>query len=118
MALLSVPAPVVGDMLHEVGFTPLLAGSLVTVAVIRDVPPAPTGFTDGERLTAMPVERVSVTDADLVLSATDVAVIVTVTALAGAVDGAVYAAAVPLAVLVGEMEPHGAVAQQIGRAHV
>src|ERR1700752_1584355 len=98
-------------MLQEVGFTPLFNGSLVTNAVIRDVLPAPTGFAEGERLTTTPAKRVSVTEADLVLSATDVAVMVTVTWLGGAVVGAAYVVAVPLGLVVGEMVPHGAVAQ-------
>lgn len=42
VALLSVPAPVEGEILHELGFTPRFAGSLLTVAEICDVPPAPT----------------------------------------------------------------------------
>jgi hypothetical protein len=109
--LLNVPAPVPGEMLHEVGLTPLFAGSLVTVAVICDVPPAPTGLTVAERFTTMAVCRLNVTDADLVLSATDVAVIVTVTGLDGAVLGAVKSAASPLPVLGGTIDPHGAVEQ-------
>jgi hypothetical protein len=101
--LLNVPTPDAGEMLHEVGFTPLFAGSLVTIAVIRDVPPAPTGFTDGERLTTIPVTRLSVTDADFVLSATEVAVIVTVAGLGGKVAGAVNVVGASLAVDVGKV---------------
>ena len=86
--MLRVPAPVAGEIFQEVGFTPLFAGSFVTIAMIRDVPPAATGFTDGERLTTTPVKRVSVAEADLVLSVADVAVIVTVTGLGGAIAGA------------------------------
>jgi hypothetical protein len=108
VGLLRVPAPVAGEILHEPGFTRLFAGSLLTAAVICDVPPAPTGFTDAERLTTIPVPRMSVTEADFVLSANEVATIVTVIWLAGGVLGAVYVVAAPLAVVVGETVPHGA----------
>ena len=103
VGLLRVPAPVAGEIFQEVGFTPLFAGSFVTIAMIRDVPPAATGFTDGERLTTIPVTRLSVTDADFVLSATEVAVIVTVAGLGGKVAGAVNVVGASLAVDVGKV---------------
>jgi hypothetical protein len=84
---------------------------LLTIAVICDVPPAPTEFTVAERFTTIAVSRFSGVDADFVPSATDVAVIVTVTGLAGAVLGAVNSAATPLPVVGGTIDPHGAVEQ-------
>lgn len=53
----------------------------------------------------------TVTEADFVVSATEVAVTVTVTWLAGAALGAVYKVGVPLGVVVGETLPQGAVGQ-------
>jgi hypothetical protein len=106
VGLLSIPAPVAGEMVHEAGSTPLFAGSKFTMAVISDIPPAPTGFTDAESKIWMAAKS-SVKEADCVASATEVAVIVTITSLAGGVLGAVYVVGIPLAVEVGETVPHG-----------
>ena len=72
---------------QDLGLTARLAGSLVTVAVITEVPPAPTGLTDGERETRMAGTSMLAL-ADFVGSVTDVAVIVTCTSLGGGVAGA------------------------------
>jgi len=53
VGLLRVPAPVAGEIVQEAGFTPLFAGSLVTIAVICDVPVACTEKGFAERETAM-----------------------------------------------------------------
>jgi len=87
VGLLRVPAPVAGEMVQEAGSTGLFAGSLVTMAVITDVPPAPTGLTDGERVTTMGGTSM-LAAADFVGSLTEVAVIVTAMSLAGGVAGA------------------------------
>ena len=84
VALLSVPAPVGGEMVQ---FTPWLEGSPVTVALIVAVPPAPTVLLSAEAETEMAFS-VMATEADLLLSATAVAVMVTFTLLAGGVLGA------------------------------
>ena len=91
--MLRVPAPVAGEMLQELGFTPWFAGSPVTVAVITLAPPAGTGVADATRVTAIVVDTLISTlitlEADFVGLATDVAVIVTVTVLASGAPGAV-----------------------------
>jgi hypothetical protein len=56
---------------------------------------------------------VMVTEADLVVSVADVAVMVTVKLLVGAVVGAVYVVAVPDAVEEGETEPQAAPVQPV-----
>ena len=80
----------------------------VTVAVNAWVWPTTTLAVVGE--TDIPTLGVIVTvaDADFVVSATEVAVTVTV-GLAGSDVGAVYVAGAPLAVLVGEIVPHAGV---------
>jgi hypothetical protein len=87
VGLLRVPAPVAGEILQEAGSTPLFAGSLLTMAVICDVPPAPTGFTDATSETKMAAKSM-LTGADCAGSAAEVAVMVTVTSLGGGVAGA------------------------------
>jgi hypothetical protein len=69
--------------------TPLLAGSLATVAVNFAVAPACSVAVLGETETAIPTGTVMVAEADAELLATEVAVMVTVTLLAGGVVGAV-----------------------------
>ena len=75
------------------------------------MPPAPTGFTDAETTTTMFVSKATLAEADLVLSDAEVAVMVTMTWLAGGVPGAVYVVGTVLCVEVGETLPHGAMAQ-------
>jgi hypothetical protein len=82
-----VPAPVAGAIVQEAGLTPLFAGSLLTMAVICDIPPAGTGLTDA--VTETKTGRTSmITLFDFVGSDTEVAVIVTDTSLGGGVAGA------------------------------
>jgi hypothetical protein len=91
VGLLRVPAPVAGLIVQEAGLTPLFAGSLPTVAVICDVPAAPTGLTDAVMETKMggtSMFRVF----DFVGSDTEVPVIVTDRSLGGGVAGALYVA--------------------------
>lgn len=85
--LLSVPAPVVGLIVQEAGLTPLFAGSLLTMAVISDVPAASTGLTDAVTETEMAATSM-LTLFDLVESDMAVAVIITNTSLGGGVAGA------------------------------
>jgi hypothetical protein len=80
---------------------------LLTVAVNDCVPFTGTLALVGATATAI-AGTVTVAGFDLVVSATEVAVIVTVRLLAGGADGAVYVVARPLEVLVGETDPHGA----------
>lgn len=87
VAPLSVPAPVGGVIVHETGSTPLFAGSLLTMAVICDVPPAPTGLTDAVMETMMGGTSM-LRLLDFVGSDTEVAVIVTNTSLGGGAAGA------------------------------
>jgi hypothetical protein len=91
----------------SVQLTPLLAGSLVTVAVNCCV-----RFTGRSRAPAGAIDTamggtVTVAAADAEGLETEVAVMVTVKLLAGGVVGAVYVVAAPLAVPVGKTEPHG-----------
>jgi hypothetical protein len=88
----------VGEMLphcvaeHETDHvTPLFAGSLVTVAVNFDVPPACTVAVLGATATAIaiPAGTVMVAEADAELLATELAVMVTVMLLEGGGVGAV-----------------------------
>lgn len=72
---------------QDVGSTSLFAGSLVTTAVIWDIPPAPTGLTDADRVTTM-AGTSTLAPADFVGSLTEVAVIVTAMSLGGGVAGA------------------------------
>jgi hypothetical protein len=83
-ALLSVPAPEVGEM-DQV--TPLFAGSLCTVAVKVCVAPAPTVADVGSTVTDS-AGTVIVAAALRDESVTEVAVMVTVTSLAGGLVGA------------------------------
>jgi hypothetical protein len=69
--------------------TPLFAGSFVTVAVNCAVAPACTAAVLGVTETVIPAGTVTVADADAEVSATEVAVMVTVNLLAGGVAGAV-----------------------------
>jgi hypothetical protein len=84
---LRVPAPVAGEIVHDVGLTPAFAGSLLTVAVIVDMPVAPTvlGFAESEMVMA---GTVMLAKFDFEGSDTEVAVIVTRTSLGGGVAGA------------------------------
>jgi hypothetical protein len=111
VGLLSVPAPLAGEIVQDFGSTPLLAGSLFTMAVICEVAPAPTGLTDAEMETTMLAKSI-VREIDFVGSATDVAVMVTATSFAGGVPGAVYVVGSPLEVVVGDTLPQGAGAQE------
>jgi hypothetical protein len=81
------------------------AGSLLTVAVKDAVLPDATVPKEGDTETVI-VGTVTVIVPFLVMSATEVTVIVTVRSLAGGAGGAVYVVGAPLAVLVGETEPH------------
>jgi hypothetical protein len=93
-----------------VQFTPLLPESPATVAVSFCVPVPATVAALG--VTVTPTDGiVSVAVAVLLVSVTEVALIVTVKLLAGGVAGAVYVVAVPLGVVVGATVPQGAVAQ-------
>jgi hypothetical protein len=98
-----------GSVAHDtVQVTPLFDASLTTVAVtFRDFPGLTVCGVEGDKDT---VGAVTLTEpgADLVPSATDVAVTVTLR-FAAAVLGAVYVVAAPLAVAVGDTEPQGAV---------
>ena len=66
---------------------------------------------DGVTATAMAV-IVTMAAADFVESATAVAVSVTFRSVAGVFEGAVYVVEAPLAVVVGDTKPHGAVEQE------
>ena len=75
-------------MAQDAGSTPLFAGSKLTVAVIVEMPVAPTKRGFAERETAI-AAKVNATDPDFVGSLSDLAVIVTCTSLGGGVEGAV-----------------------------
>jgi hypothetical protein len=98
-----------GDAEHDtVQVTPLFAESLVTVAVNCAVVPGDTVAELGETETVIAgTVTVMVAEADFDVSATEVAVIVTVKPADGGLVGAVYVVADPLAVAVGETVPHG-----------
>jgi hypothetical protein len=83
VALVRVPAPVVGEMDHV---TPWFEGSLLTVAVNASVPPA--SMLSFPAIETCIAEKMRVTTPDLEWSATAVAVMVTGTSLAGGVAGA------------------------------
>ena len=110
-------AVVVGETLpHAVAehvtaqVTPWFPGSFATVAVNC----APTATCTVAALGAMDrviARSVTFAETDLDGSATEVAVIVTVRSLAGAVLGAEYVVAIPLAVVVGETPPQEAAGQ-------
>lgn len=87
VALLRVPAPVAGEIVQELGLTPLFAGSLLTIAVIVEVPVAATvvGFAEREIVMAGTVMLAVPESAGLV---TEVAVIITVKSVGGGVAGA------------------------------
>jgi hypothetical protein len=88
--------------------TPELFGSLLTVAVNDCVPPEGTVADSGETETFIDTRAVGTviaTEADFVVSATAVAVRLTVKVTPGG-PGAVYVVGTPLAVAVGETEPH------------
>jgi hypothetical protein len=82
----------------------------LTVDVNTCVLPACTVGVNGEMATEI-AGTVIVDEADLVVSVAELAVMVTVKLLTGAVVGAVYVVAVPDAVETGETEPQGAVVQ-------
>jgi hypothetical protein len=88
--------------------TPLFDESFITLAVkFRDWPWSTVCAVDGDRVTESGGTVIE-SEADLVLSATDVAVMVT-ERLAATVLGAVYVVAAPLAVAAGDTVPQGAV---------
>jgi hypothetical protein len=89
-----------------VQFTPALAGSKLTDALNCVVPPTWTAAVVGATETVM-ASTVMVADADFEVSATAVAVRVTFRSLTGGVLGAEYVTTAPLAVALGETEPHG-----------
>jgi len=82
---LRVPAPDAGEMVH---FTPRPDGSLFTLALNGTVPPACTVTLVGSIETVI-AGTVTVAESDFDVSATDVALTVTLRSLAGAVAGAV-----------------------------
>ena len=88
VGLLRVPPPEAGEVIaQDAGLTPAFAGSKLTVAVINDVPPACTWPADAARETLIAASS-TLTVADTVGAATEVAVIVTVTSPDGGVAGA------------------------------
>jgi hypothetical protein len=94
--------------------TPLFAGSLDTVAVTCEV--AATCIRPTVDVTEIMIGRIAaltviVAEADFDVSETELAVILTVKPPVGALGGAVNVVATPLAVEVGETEPHGALGQ-------
>lgn len=89
----------------SVQFTPVLFVP-VTVAVNACAWPTPTLAVEGETEMLTFCVMVIIADADMVASAAEVAVSVTVPACVGGVAGAVYAVAAPLVVLAGEIVPH------------
>ncbi len=95
----------------SVQVTPPSVASLLTVAVNCCVPFSGTFADVGEAATVI-AKTVTVAEAKFVESATEAAVRATLRLLDGAAEGAVYFVAAPLAVDVGETEPHGAVEQE------
>ena len=91
------------EMLHV---TPLLVGSLVTVAVNGCVPVPPTLAVEGATVTCTPRTCI-VPEAEIEELAVDVAVKVTVRPANGSESGAVYVVATPVCVVVGETDPQG-----------
>ena len=86
----------------------VLAGSLLTVAVNgAGLLPDATVAEEGDTETVI-AGTVTVIVPFLVVSATEVMVIVTMRSLGGGVVGAVYVTGIPLVVIVGETEPHWA----------
>jgi hypothetical protein len=85
VALLKVPAPDAGEMVHV---TPRPDGSLFALALIGTTPPACTVAVVGETETVI-AKTVMVADPDLEVSATEVALTVTVRSLGGGALGAV-----------------------------
>lgn len=87
VGLLRVPAPVAGVIVQELALTPLFDGSLLTVAVMTEVPCAPT--TLGAAAADTLIAGTSMTTLlDLAGFDTAVPVIVTIRSLAGGVAGA------------------------------
>jgi hypothetical protein len=89
----------------RVQFTPLFCESFETIAVNVCVLPVCTVAEVGATATETPAEIVIVAGADFVVSATDVAVIVTVAGV-GMLAGALYVMAVPDALVAAERAPH------------
>ena len=85
VASLSVPAPDAGESAHV---TPLLLGSLLTVAVNASVLPASTIATPPGATDTVIAGTVMLPVSDFVLSATEVAVMLTAKSLAGGLAGA------------------------------
>ena len=89
VGLLSVPPAVAGEvMAQEAGFTPALAGSKFTVALICEVPVASTENELAESETAI-AAKVIAADPDFVASLAEFAEITTCVSLGGGVAGAV-----------------------------
>ena len=86
--MVKVPAPEAGEIAHEAALTPLFAGSLFTTAVTWNVLPASTEEPGTDSSTVMD-GTVIVIEPVFVGSEAEVAVMVTVTSLAGGVAGAV-----------------------------
>lgn len=101
---------------ETVQVTPLLVGSLATLATIWAAPPACTSPVLCESMeTVVPGTR-KLTPFAAEESVTEVAVITTFKSPVGSVVGAVYVTGVPLAVAAGEIVPHGGEPQST--AHV
>ena len=86
--------------------TPLLVGSLVTVAMNGCVLLHSTLAVEGASVTCTPSTCI-VPDAEIEELAVDVAVKVTVRPASGGEEGAVYVVATPVCVVVGEIDPQG-----------
>src|SRR5262249_52012007 len=85
-------------MLHEAGFTALFAGSLLTMAVISDVPVAPTGVTEALTLTTIARTVISVL-LEIAGLALDVPVMVTCVSVCGGAAGALKVTVVEVGLL-------------------
>ena len=100
---------------ETVQVTPLLVGSLLTVAVNGSVLVPSTLAVEGATVTCTPRTCI-VPDAEMEELAVDVAVKVTVRPAKGGEEGAVYVVATPFCVALGERDPQGAGEQE--RVHV
>jgi hypothetical protein len=100
----TVPQGVDGQL--AVQLTPALAGSKFTEALNCSAAPTWAVAAGGATETVI-ASTVRIPMAAFVASATEVAVSVTLRSLTGGAAGAVYVAAAPLPVALGETEPHG-----------
>jgi hypothetical protein len=106
VGLLRVPTAGMGEvMAHDVGSTPIFAGSKLTVAVIIEVPLGQgrvgqncTELGFAERETAMAAKVIPM-DPCVAGGLADVAVMITCTSLVGGVEGAVYVTVVLVGLL-------------------